>query len=45
MTLINKRQLKEMGTFILKNVQLATVSKFLDGSNAEEKWACSKGAL
>ena len=45
MTRISKRQLKEMGTFILKSVQLDTVFKSLDGSNAEEKWAGSKGAL
>lgn len=45
MTLISERQLKEMGTFILKSMQLATVFKSLDGSNAEEKWACLKGAL
>lgn len=45
MTLIRERQLKEMGTFILKSMQLATIFKSLDGSNAEEKWACLKGAL
>lgn len=45
MTLISERQLKEMGTFILKSMQLATVFKSLDGSNAEGKWACLKGAL
>ena len=45
MALIPERQLKEMVTFILKSMQVATVCKSLDGSNGEEEGACSEGSL
>lgn len=39
------RKLKETVTFILESMQGATVFTSLDGSNGEEEWTYSEGAL